>query len=59
MDPRPVTVTDSAGDWQGWLLAWRRDGDHWRGLVRYRKPHETGYVLTYEHAVDGGSLRPR
>lgn len=41
-------------------MQWRQDRERgWVALVRYRAPHASGHLLTYEHELDAGRLSPR
>jgi hypothetical protein len=53
--PREVEVLHDDGRWlHGWLRAYQRDGDGWRGLVDYRDPETLGHWLQWR---DGAELR--
>ena len=46
-NPRPVEVLHDGRWLHGWLKAYRRDGDAWRGLVDYRDPVSLGHWLQW------------
>jgi hypothetical protein len=59
MDPKPCTVTNDAGTWPGWVLAWRNTDTGWRALVRYGAPHESGHMLQRERWMPAEALAER
>lgn len=55
---RPLCLVD--GEHPGVVMQWRQDRERgWVALVRYRAPHASGHLLTYEHELDAGRLSPR
>ena len=54
MPYRPAWIHQDDTDQPGAVLAWRKDGDGWLALARYRVG-----LLQYERWVAAAQLRPR